>query len=70
MQDGSFRQSCIDSRAGVTVSISREQLAIIALGKKAWEFWKQKDVYIGIEEDNHYTNIIQREYQVQISGEK
>lgn len=34
MQDGSFRQSCIDARAGVTVSISRGQLAIIALGKR------------------------------------
>lgn len=34
MQDGSFRQSCNDARAGVTVSISRGQLAIIALGKR------------------------------------
>jgi hypothetical protein len=34
MQGGNFRQSCIDVRAGATVSISRGQLAIIALGKR------------------------------------
>jgi hypothetical protein len=51
------------------VIVSQGRLAILALGKRHGNSGNKK-ISIGIEEDNHYTNIIQRENQLQLSGEK